>query len=194
MKIVKKLSLSLIEVGLALSLAAMMIALLLASFTHSTKVKKQIEHITASVLERKFIQEKLTQIFSSIHLDSPDFICIDNRLVFAANQDVDIDPDFSGLVKTALFLEQGKLKLAVRSLHAEEKIRTETLMEGVSAIDWEFLPQPEPDDFGKMTCKSTWSETEKALPIAVRLTLHFDGASSVPFAFFINRPTFEMPQ
>ncbi|HPE85407.1 MAG: DUF1494 domain-containing protein [Chlamydiia bacterium] len=194
MKIVKKLSFSLIEVGLALLLAAVMVALLLSSFTHSVKVKKQVEHITAAVLERKFMQEKLTQIFSSIHLDSPDFICAENRLVFAANQDVDIDPDFSGLVKTVLFLEQGKFKLLVKSLQADEKIRTETLMEHVSAIDWEFLPQPEPDDFGKMMVKSTWSETEKALPIAVRLTLHLDDATTVPFAFFINRPTFEMPQ
>ena len=189
MKIVKKLSFTLIEVGLALFLGAVMIGLLFSTFTYTTKIKKQIEHASSTVLKRKYIQEKLTQVFSA---PCCDLKCAENIVTFAFDQGPDLEKAFSGKVKAKLFLENSALKLSIQSPDDAKLSRSDTLFDGISSLEWTFLSQPEAADFGKDVSKTTWDD--KSLPLAIRLTLNMEDGTSIPFAFFTSSPIFEMPQ
>lgn len=164
-----------------------MIGLLLSTFTYSTKIKKQIEQTSVKVLQRKYTQERLTQIFSA---SSTDFKCSKDKLTFVFDQGPDLQKAFSGKVKASLFLDNHQLKLAIQSIEDENLARIDTLLEHISSLEWAFLPQPEAEGFGKETSKTSWDD--KSPPLAIRLTLNLEDGLSVPFAFFTAKPIFEM--
>ena len=191
MKLVKKLSFSLLEVILSLTLGAMLIGMLLFSLSYTARAKREIEARQEIVLKHKFIQEKLTQIFSSIDPENAGFTFKNNQLEFIYTHGSDPDFSFSKDVKATLKLMDDALILEII---ANKNVRKTCLIDGLSNIEWEFLPKPQATEFGKSLVQTKWDSSD--LPLSLRLTLYPQSGSEVSFAFFPGSqlPIIESPR
>lgn len=176
MKIYRRYPFSLIEVLIATGVASILISIIIFGFTNILKTKRKIESTTQVVLQRKLLQERLTQIFSAIVSENPQFTCENAKLCFCFNHGVDHDPDFSGIVNATIYHDKDSLKLDLTSLKDNHLQRTEVLIDHVSNIRWTFI---RPD--------------KEKTPIAIRLDVSFDDDHHVPFAFFPTLPLNPIP-
>ena len=174
MKTLRRLTFSLIEVLIATGIASILIGVIFFGFTNILRTKRKIESTTLIVLQRKLLQERLTQIFCSISKDNPRFTYKNEKIAFVFHHGVDHDPVFSGAVQAALYLEHGSLYLELASLKDEKAKRTERLMDHVANIKW--------------TCIYPDRDNKEGVPIAIRLDLTDDDEVTIPMAFFPATP------
>lgn len=136
----KKRTLTLVEVMIALGIASLLLAVLFPYLTDTIRIKKKLEIEKSYVFSKAHAQERLGILFSQMPTSS-EFKTMQEedqplKLLFEFDNGYDHDDRFRGLVKGCLFLDsQGKLLLEIEK---EEEKRSEILLENLKKIHFQF--------------------------------------------------------
>lgn len=160
----KKYSLSLIEVAIAMTFAAILIGILFYTQTNMATAQAKVEKAKTVVLDRQRLLLRLNQILNS----ETHFNFANNRLILKYDNGIDYDRKFSGRVTSMLYLEDGKVCL---STWGETDIwRADVLMEGIKTLSFQFFDSE----------KNTWSDVLPEKPCTM-LKLIIDNQEVFPF-------------
>ena len=192
----------------AFILTEMVIALSLISIVFSFLFRSYFDFIKSNNL-LKTIEEKwhcehkmylrLNQIFDNLEkpglfphfsAKNPIYSQIDQsdeKLCFVFNNDIDPDPEFSGVVLGELYFKKEGLFLNVTSKKGHKRIEID--YPGISRLKWEFFdPQAK-------TWTSEWSIEKSFPPLILKLTIKENRAENErAFCFFLDDPKVIYPQ
>ncbi|NGX55928.1 MAG: hypothetical protein K1060chlam5_00162 [Candidatus Anoxychlamydiales bacterium] len=180
----------LIEVIIALFLAAILITMLFSFFANVTKIERDVEKAKHVAFQNENLQIRLNQIFSEIKLNSENFYLDDQKaLNFIFDNGIDPISEYSDEIFGKISLDKDQnLNLF---LYPNEKIdvpRKEILFKNVKKIEYKFLYKK--DDKIKIE-KSfaskdlywhyNWPNEIKKVPICICIKINDD----IDFSFFI---------
>ncbi len=139
----KKFSFTLVEVFIAFSLSAILIAFLFFYYKNANIIDAQIATAKEVILQRNYTFRKLTEMFYQIDENSPFYLQRKedgySRLHFSLQDQVDPDPNFAGLQKCFLDeRKEGLYFIIETSAQSEKKQREEHLLSLSSKIQWLF--------------------------------------------------------
>lgn len=165
----RKFSLTLIEVVVALSLTAILLSFLWQTYYHLQKQLLSMEKKKAESLQKLFIQEKISKLFSHIEAESGEKLLYTMKdrsrshptLVFKTTLPIDPDPDFSGLVLSGLYLSEQK-ELCLVHWASKDKLRTEVLLQNIVSCHMLFY------DSLKKEWKEEWTEKMQGTPAMIK--------------------------
>lgn len=191
----KKSSLTLLEVMIALFLAGILLSTVMMGYKKITSAQVKIEKAKAEVLSHQLIEQRLLNIFNHLHVETvvkgkkKTVTCLYTQtladckgvaLICEYDNGVDPDPEFCHQIKSELYLNQ-KNELCLNSYSKSGKVRKEVLKNNLSDLRFEFL-----DLEGKESTSHTWDFNRSELPPVVMLALTVKkGTPPVEFAFFI---------
>lgn len=179
----KKRSLTLIEIMIALGLAGLLLTTLFSFYQQLFITRAQLQKSKEVATQRIWVQERLIQVFSQIATEVEEDLGLafylgkeasaqSSVLNFYYDNGMDPDPHYSGVIKAMLFLNQKKELLLQLS-----PSRKEVLMEGVKDLQVLFF-DPKEKVWG-----SDWENQEGGLPPMIKLTL--TDATATDFVFFL---------
>ena len=174
----KRYCLTLLEIMIALSLAAIVLSLLFSSLYQSVKLKSQGEVGSAVVLNRAEIQSRLNKVFA--HLSELKRMDQKEGLTFQFNNLVDPQVELSDLIQGSLYLQEGKLILAL----INRDVKRSELLGKASSLTSECLYLNEE----KIKRCESWDGQSPGTPLCLKLTI-----DKVPFVFWINHEKVEIP-
>lgn len=185
MKLLKKHSFTLLEVMIALSLAAIFFSALMTCYYNAAKQKQWIQKLKQRTLPIELIRQKLMHLFSKTagyslpvfysgtHADAKG-IC----LLFSYFEEVDPDPSLCGERMNMLYLSQEN-ELCLVTWGPSGHGRKEVLLPKVRTLSFSFF-NPDSRDWQPL-----W-ETKEKFPPSFEITLEMLDPSIPrrPFAFF----------
>jgi type II secretory pathway pseudopilin PulG len=192
------LTLTLLEVIIALALLAILLSVSFSFFRQISIKNIEIQKLKQKISERQHFQTRLSQVFSELTHDTSsseagqESFCFysdsinesrSSALIFIFNQDIDTDPDFCNKVKAKLYLNLKKqLCLNIRPCHeqkTETAFREEVLLENIDAINFQFF-DPE-----KNTLEPDWEKKNTELPPLMKIEIKpSDKEEAFDFNFF----------
>jgi len=187
----RKCCLTLLEVVIALFLTAILLTELFSAYSLFHRVHIKIALQKERYLMRQAAQQRLSQVFGSIRtMPVPDFFTTFSPLsrapilFFSFDNGTDLNPDFSNLIKGALFLDQQQRLLLV-SYSRSGAQRTDLLLDKISSVSFAFF-----DSVG-LQSRSTWPESLKRVPPMLTMTIQElprekETARSFSFAYFLE--------
>lgn len=155
----KKRPLSLLELIIGLSLTAILLSSLFASFRQISMSNASVQRAHGVVHERAFLQLRLEQMFRGLSKDT----CLkktEHGLTFTYKNFCDLEPDYCGSLQGKLLVQEGRLILF--STPPNKDPRAQILFENVSDISWEF--------FDLKNKKWLLAPDKKQFPLQVKLT------------------------
>lgn len=161
----KRRPLSLIEIGIVMVLAAILLGVLFHTQVDMASMQTKAEKAKAVVMGRHRLLLRLNQIFTPsthFHLDEK------QRLVLKYDNGVDYQRNFSGKVISMLYLEEKKVWLATWA--GDDAYRPELIMDGVKAMSFHFFDNK----------KNVWSAD-----LPEKFTLFKIVIDNVEFPFFL---------
>ncbi len=167
----KRYTLSLLEVTIALSLAAILMTVLFQSFTQVTRAEIEAAKLQEEAIPPELMQKRLTHLFdllSPLGKDKEPLFYMKYHpmaqglaLHFASSGDVDIDPDFCHTLEHNLYLsKKGALCL---SSSFQKKSRNDILLTGLDSWSLKFF-NPK-----TLAWEETW-EKKNPLPAIVKMS------------------------
>lgn len=176
----RKRSLTLLEVIIALVLAAILLSTLFTFYRNLFVTRSQIQTSKNISLQRVLTQERLTQIFGKLLSEVEEekgvifYTAGHNKalsliLYFAYDNGIDPDPQYCGTVKALLYLSLEK-KLTLLTLPAREEI----LLEDVDSLFFAFF------DIKEKSWQNSWVSEAGKLPAMIKLLINED-----PIVFFL---------
>ncbi|WP_420421546.1 type II secretion system protein [Simkania sp.] len=176
----KKRSLTLIEIMIALGIVSLLLAVMFPHFRETMRMKKQIEIEKSYVFAKAHVQERLATLFSkTTHyfktIQEKDEIL---ELQFKFDNGYDDDKNFRGDVTGYLWCDKGTLRLKISG--KKEAVREEILLEGVKNAWFDFTSVKE----GKFDTSSTWEKG--GIPLFFVLNVSFQGKKEDAFYFRLN--------
>lgn len=187
----KRYPLSLLEVIIAMSLSAVLIAVLFNFFRQGAILSSQMEEAKHHILSYQLFQERFDQIFNEMVLDSekegfPFYTAPfeDSQglaLFFNYNNKIDPNPIFCENVKGMLMFNYNK-EVYLITTSKENTIRKEVFFE--KALDFKFSFF----DVEEKSWVSNWSKEKKAFPSMIKLTLYsrFSKKEPTEFNYFLT--------
>ncbi len=179
----RKRSLTLLEVVIALGLAAILLTTLFGFYRQLFLARANIQKNKETVLQRVWVQQRLAQVFEKAEAEIEE----DKGLVFYTaehphatgpalhfyyDHGMDPDPDYCGTLKAMLYLTpQKELMLQVGPA------RKEVLLQGASQLQFAFFDPKE------KIWQTGWGEKNEVLPPMVKLTIKTEKED--PFVFFL---------
>jgi len=187
----KKRPLTLIEVLLSLGLTAIIFTFVLTTFFEHIKLSSKIEKAKEIVLERTYIQEKLTNIFfpydqnTSLSISTQEEDLNPKCLYFQFDNGIDPSHEFSGIIYGYLFLKKTNLCLKIVSSKSVDIFREEILLNNVKDIQFAFYnSQTETEAMPK---EKTWIKKNiRPLFFILKVTLADGEKISFPFCSRID--------
>lgn len=177
----RKRAFTLIEVIVAFALLAMISTALFTTFRRQTLLKVELTKAETALLQRKYFQERLSQILSQ----SKSLFTEEGSLHLIFDNGIDPQTTFCHAVKSKIFLENDELLLEMTPFEGEEK-RQEVLFQNVEAISYRFVSFPPKKDLtGNIIVPTSWTSKEVEMPRIVRISLMVDG-EDIDFAFFLD--------
>ena len=165
-----KRSATLLEVVIGISLTALIVSMLMTHFIQSSKLKRKIEVQTQNILEKKLVQERLTQVFSSL---ASGIACDGKRLAFSFRE----TPEDEKAVAAVMELREEQLVL---SQEKDSKTISEIIAKNVYDIHFEFL-----STLIDQPVLSKWSSNNRELlAFRIKLDRRFDAQNE--YVFFPN--------
>lgn len=184
----KKKSLTLIEIMIALGIASLLLGVLFPYFTQTIRLKKEIEKETSFVFAKAHVQERLTTLFSQIskplHFQTTKEDEGPFKLEFRFNNGYTQNPHYRKNVMAYLYLKEDKLLLEIKG--RDQSSHLEVLLNGVEGICFEFTDFNE----GEFSIKNQWDKTALPLFCALKVTFpkreevfYFRFKSLIPFQY-----------
>lgn len=176
----KKRSLTLIEIMIALGIASLLLAVMFPHIRETMRMKKQIEVEKSFVFAKAHVQERLATLFSKTthhfktvqEKDSP------LKLQFKFDNGYDDDENFRGMLTGYLWNDKGTLRLKFTG--KQEAVREEVLLEGLKDVSFEFTSEQE----GTFNTTPLWEKGE--LPLFFVLSVNFPDQKEDAFYFRLN--------
>lgn len=193
----KKRSLTLLEVMIALSLTAILLSVIFTSYRQTTISQAKLEKAKIEVLTNKTIEQRLTYIFSHLTSEkqhnnnktegesSPLYTLSlptskGVALILEYDNGIDPDPSFSHHIKSELYLSH-KEELCLTTYSHTGLARREVLKEDISELKFSFF-----DPSAHQTHTSYWDFNQEDLPPIITLNLGIKNKKEpLEFAFFI---------
>lgn len=178
--IMKKRSLTLIEVMVALGIASLLLAVLFPYLRDTIRLKKELELERAFIFSKAHVQERLATLFAA-SIPRAAFTTIKTEdhlfeLRFAFDNGYDFEEAFRHQVMGHLYVEQKKLMLKIQG--KKNEVRKEVLLENVREVDFKFAyPTPQGQIEEKPTCEN------KSLPLFFILAILFPDGREDSFYF-----------
>jgi len=180
----RKYSLTLLEVIVALSLTGLLLAFLWQAYFSSQKQLASTQMKKMESLQKLLFQEKVSGLITGlvkkdsekILYTTPSKISSYPMLVLNTCLPVDLDPDFSGPVLSALYLTDGN-DLCLVNWADETKMRNEVLLKNVTACQFLFF------DAKKKEWKDSWPQKEGRMPEMIKILISQKGVSD-SYLFF----------
>jgi type II secretory pathway pseudopilin PulG len=193
----------LLELLIALSLTAILLAVLFRFFAGSVQMDRKVEEARASLYERQHFQTRASNIFSSIVPRSAlppssgsSFHTLDEKtpgIVAIFDNGIDPDPAFSGPILGKVFLDaDDNLALALWPLEKTDKnhYRKEILLSHVQKMRFQFLAKKtfqQPDSKaipinGSLEWRTNWPKNRWDIPSIIRLIVE-QNEREIAFAF-----------
>ena len=200
----KKRPITLIEVIVFCSLAAIVLGAVLYFFAQTIKMDDKIQNIKEEVYLEQQLELKLHNIFSRLlpscavanEIQKSSFYTLKEKskktptLYFCFESSIDPSPKFSGSLFGFLKVEKKQLLLKTwpSSFTKEDKIvpiRSQTLLDNVQEIEFEFYFKNEKNN--KFEHTSLWPEENKKMPLMFLLIIKRVGKNEeIRFPFFIS--------
>ena len=188
---VRKHPFTLLEVSVALFLAAILITLMLRFFTEAHLIEHKLDIANAKVIERAHLYTRLTQIFPGVPTAASELKKVGlyttkvkgekaDSLVFFYDNGIDPDPKFSGIVLGRLSLIDQELSLLTWPLNEKKHFRKEILMNKVQDLSYQFFTSSEEGFFWT----KKWLKESSSLPPMIKISLMQD-EEPLDFAFFL---------
>ena len=168
------------EVMIALSLTAVVVAVLLSVYRNQQMSSSKLHALKQKVMTRQCLQQRLTQIFNHLDRENEEEVpaCQTDKdvLVLKYDNGMDHDPSFSGEGHAELYVNKQQ-ELCLLTKGKDLKTRTEILLTGVKSWNKEFF-----DLTGKIWV-SSWDKEREELPAMIRLS--FQQEDLITFTFFL---------
>lgn len=179
-----KKSLTLIEVMIALSLTAIVVAVLLNIYRNQQYSSAKLHAVKQKVIARQCIQQRFTEIFNRLDRENEDETpaCLtDNGMVILRyDNGIDHDSSFSGVAGAEFYVNKQQ-ELCLMTKGKDHKTRTEILMTGVKSLNTEFFSPSE------KIWVTNWGEEREELPAMVKFSIMEEDL--LPFTFFLPDST-----
>ncbi len=179
----KRYSFSLIEVVIAMTMLVMLASVLFSYYRRSALVNIEIEQVKKNTLERHFLLQRLTGVISNITQDESSFETIQSPeasglvLSFSIDNQLDQNPDLSGVVDAAIYMNKERGLILTLWDHKEQPYHT-LLLSKIEKIQWSFF------DPKSKTWLNQWSR-KMYMPEIAKLTVFFPKQKeAVEFPFF----------
>jgi hypothetical protein len=194
---------TLLETLIALSLLSVLLVMIFGFFREISYLGNLSEKTQRESFKMRYVESRLMYIFSRIvnenandrkfffYLQSPQRDFTDfSSLIVSYNNEVRIDPNFSGDVLGRLYVDkEGRLHLTTWPLYVDkpqEYMQDEILLENIKDIQYEFYaatplpneqrkkesPQPEPNQW-----QSEWIIAYHQMPSIVKITIQINNDS-----------------
>ena len=99
---------------------------------------------------------------------------------FLTERSIDPNPEFCGMLKSAIYLDHDKdVNLVIWPKKGEGRVTT--LLENCVGMQWEFL---DPTTFEWLL---VWDKKSKELPIAIKLRVQEKNGSTLEYSFWIPK-------
>lgn len=165
-------SLTLLEVIVALSLTGILLAFLWQSYFNSQKQLMTTQRKKTESLQKMLFQEKVSNLIAALVKEDsekllytvPSKISSYPMLVFKTFLPVDLDPDFSGPVLSALYLTDAK-DLCLVNWASNNKMRSEVLLKEISSCRFLFF------DAKKKQWEENWPQKNEGFPEMIKLLI-----------------------
>ena len=164
--------LTLLEIMIALSLAAIILSTLLYSYKQYSLHYVNLTKCKEELLLKTKLQLRLSQVFSKIANHSH-FYLEKGKLFFHFDYGIDPRPDFCGKLQGLLYVD-AKQRLPLISWSEKEEPRREVLFEKVSNLKFFFFDQKEKKWVGE------WSK-DKGIPPLFKILVNGEN-----FSFFLS--------
>jgi len=193
-KIKRKYFFTLVEVMIALFIAAILLGVVFRFFSQIMICEKRMQNAKEYVLEKNNLEIKLTSIFSQLIYKNfskdPFFYTKDNSLYFHFDNGIDPNPQFSSEVAAQIFIDKNSdLILQIRSLDKKYKIcREEILMKNAAELSFEFIKKVYPKTPGQnifFETVTSWDKKQESIPATIKINLKNKEDEILSFAFFL---------
>ena len=181
----KKKTLILFELLIALSLVGVLITLLFSFFVESARLEKKLDAARFTITKRAELQTRLDTVFTTLDsqastpclstqkIDKEHLLNV--NLIF--DNGIDPDPEYSGSVEGHIYLDsENNLCLTIKPFDEKSSnSRTEVLLGNVVDFDFEFLgPKGNKKDKEKpvtpeLSWKKEWEGLQGRIPSMIRL-------------------------
>lgn len=178
----KKLTFTLLEVLISLTLTTILLTVLLAAYFQAEAASLEGERFRANLWPKRMMTQRLNTLFSSLEMpNSKDKLFFfsnqeSTSLIFSYDNGISLSPTYSGVVLSELFLNKdGELILLTwqeRALWNEEAPplpKREVLLTGIDALQFDFFQigsDKEPTQWVE-----TWDKAKNTLPGIIRMRL-----------------------
>lgn len=183
---IRKRSLSLIEVVIALALTSLLLSVLFQGYRQLPIAQKKAQAISSKILSLKKVDQTLSSLFSNVipqvNDDKPTLYTVMipeshfPALFLTYFGEIDPDPDFSELVQGALFVSRDH-ELCFTTWGKGEKSRTDLLLTGISSLSFSFF-EPRWKQWTE-----NWPLHHPAFPPLIEVTLKFTDQKEQTFAY-----------
>ena len=172
MQVIKKHTITLLEVLICVILAGIILSFLFSLLRKTLEKKQEIAQLKQWVYPREMMRLKIHQIVATLDRNTDEssiWTEQDNPLrIFFRYNHKDRNPSFCGIVCSLLYVnEEQQLCLSTFSKRDGER-RKEVLLENVSDFSFDLF------NAKKVLWQSEWLETEKQLPEMMQLHLKID--------------------
>lgn len=189
----RKRSLTLIEILISMTLFSLLLTSLFFWYRHFTDKKRELERIKSPYLEERYLFQRLQRILPQ---SQPPFFTDQDSLVFCFDRGIYSDPKLSGRVLAKLYRDSHSHALSLGIWQAPETkeknpSQTLTLLDGVEELSFEFYSPPDPfqkpvdpQEIGNPRPQPGWQKTWNFdhLPALVKITLkHNDDSRDLYF-------------
>lgn len=188
-------SFTLIEVLIALGLTSILMATLLFWYKHITTTKHQFKEMEWTILEERYLHQKLGNIFSSLPCNSENFKqhfftsdtdqrqIVGNSLVFYFDNGPNLDPQLANFVLGRIYLDaQSKtICLGVWPLKGKDPSYTLPLLNQVEKVAFSFYFPPQnhfivdPEKVSRTVPQSgwqiIWKDEYQQLPALIKVDI-----------------------
>ncbi len=208
MKVVRKNPLTLLEVGIALFIASILITFLLRTYSQIQILDHKIDKTRQEIVQRQHFQKRLHQVFSqipsaSVFVPKEPSLYTEQfpqestlSLVCFFDNGIDLDPSFSGPILGRLTVIENDLCLLMwpfKKNHSKTHYRKEILLHDIFSIDYEFLGPTDPKYTHARAKKINedlewnphWHKKRKELPSVIRI--HLNQKNDLSFAFLLPK-------
>ncbi len=135
----KRRAFTLIEVIIAFALLALVSTTLFTSYKRQVLLKVELAKAETAVLQRKLLQERLSQIFTSIIPTENLALDDDENLQFTFDNGIDPEKAFCHNVRAKLFCKNEKYLLELTSLDGKAR-REEELFSHAESVSYRLAP------------------------------------------------------
>jgi hypothetical protein len=166
-------NLTLLEVLISLTLAAIILSALFQFVSNQSKVQSYISKIEERIMSEETAVARLNQLLGS---KPKRLFTHEQSLLICCKQPLDPDPDFNGDDWSYLLVKEGNLEHHRYSTD-RKKSRSETLFRNVSKVEWQFWDSPK--------WVKTWPSSSGKTPGMIRLKIKRD-AEELEYAFVLD--------